>query len=99
MEGNAAVLTTSNAVSVKKVIDSYSDFAFFLESPAAEYKVGKNCGLTTVGGLLNTNGHGIALPQGNRRNMRYLGGGATFIKCTVILHHLLSGFFILITYI
>ena len=55
------------------MIDSDADFAFFLESPAAEYEVRKNSGLTTVGGLLNTNGHGIALPQGKRQKMRQAG--------------------------
>ena len=99
MEGNDDVLTTSNAESVKKVSDSDADFAFFLESPAAEYKVRKNSGLTTVGGLLNTNEHGIALPQGKRQKMRYLGSGATSIRGIILLHNLLHGFFIPITFI
>jgi len=65
LEGNAGVLTTSNSEGIQKVIDGGGDFAYFLESPSAEYEVSKNCGLITVGGLLNTNGYGIALPQGS----------------------------------
>jgi hypothetical protein len=91
MEGNADVLTTSNSEGIKKVIDSDGDFAYFLESPSAEYQVSKNCGITTVGGLLNTNGYGIALPQGKRSN---LVGEATSMSGTVLLNHLLYDIFI-----
>merc|ERR1711892_1492804 len=38
---------------------------FFKKSPSAEYAVGSNCQLTTVGGLLDSKGYGIALPQGS----------------------------------
>ena len=79
MEGNADVLTTSNSEGIQKVIDSDGDFAYFLESPSAEYQVSKNCGITTVGGLLNTNGYGIALPQG-KRHLHY----AIFIHNIII---------------
>merc|ERR1712128_6197 len=56
---------TNNNEGVQRVLESDGDYAFFMESPSAEYAVGSNCQLTTVGGLLDSKGYGIALPQGS----------------------------------
>merc|ERR1719339_104206 len=41
---NGGVLTNSNAEGIQEVIDGGGDYAYFLESPSAEYEVSKNCG-------------------------------------------------------
>ena len=52
-------LLASNKEGIEKVISSAGKFAFFLESAGAEYATAQNCGLTTVGGKINTRNYGI----------------------------------------
>ena len=52
-------LLTTNKEGIEKVISSAGKFAFFLESAGAEYATAQNCGLTTVGGKINTRNYGI----------------------------------------
>ena len=52
-------LLATNKEGIEKVISSAGKFAFFLESAGAEYATAQNCGLTTVGGKINTRNYGI----------------------------------------
>jgi len=52
-------LLATNKEGIEKVITSAGKFAFFLESAGAEYATAQNCGLTTVGGKINTRNYGI----------------------------------------
>ncbi|KAB7500149.1 Glutamate receptor ionotropic, kainate 2 [Armadillidium nasatum] len=40
------------------------DYAFLMESTMLDYNVQRNCNLTQIGGLLNSNSYGIATPIG-----------------------------------
>jgi len=66
MESFDDVYPQSNAEGIKKVLDGDGDYAFFMESSSAEYAITKNCQLTQVGGLINSNMYSIALPQGSK---------------------------------
>jgi len=63
MLSDPAGLPDSNSAGVARVKEG--DYAYFLESPSAEYHVSHNCDLTTVGGNLDSKGYGIVLPQGS----------------------------------
>ena len=52
-------LLATNKEGIEKVISSAGKFAFFLESAGAEYATAQNCGLTTVGGNINTRNYGV----------------------------------------
>ena len=54
------------------MLNSDGDYVYFLESTAAYYYVSNNCQLTTVGGLLDSKGYGIALPQGDKQQVRVM---------------------------
>ncbi|KAL7636661.1 UNVERIFIED_CONTAM: hypothetical protein RMT77_012408 [Armadillidium vulgare] len=41
------------------------DYAFLMESTMLDYNVQRNCNLTQIGGLLNSNSYGIATPIGS----------------------------------
>ena len=62
MLSDPAGLPVSNAAGVARV--RAGGYAYFLESSSAEYHTSTDCGLVTVGGLLDSKGHGIVLPQG-----------------------------------
>jgi len=64
MQQNPAALVKSNSEGVERVRQGRAgeDYAFFMESPAAEYVAQQKCDLTQVGGLLNQRGYGIGLP-------------------------------------
>ena len=47
-------LVSHNREGIEKVLSGGGKFAFFLESAGADYATAQNCGLTTVGGNLNT---------------------------------------------
>jgi len=63
MLSDPAGLPVSNAAGVSRV--RAGGYAFFLESSSAEFHTSTDCGLVTVGGLLDSKGHGIVLPQGS----------------------------------
>ena len=63
MLSDPAGLPDSNSAGMARVMEG--DYAYFLESPSAEYHVSHHCDLTTVGGNLDSKGYGIVLPQGN----------------------------------
>jgi len=50
---------THNRDGIERVLSGGGKFAFFLESAGAEYATAQNCGLTTVGGNINTRNYGI----------------------------------------
>jgi len=52
-------LLSSNREGIERVVSAGGKFAFFLESAGAEYAIAQNCGLTTVGGKINTRNYGI----------------------------------------
>merc|ERR1719347_1025064 len=63
MLSDPAGLPDSNAKGVARVKEG--GYAYFLESPSAEFHASKSCDLTTVGGKLDSKGYGIVLPQGS----------------------------------
>merc|ERR1712098_885203 len=63
MLSDPAGLPDSNAEGVDRVKEG--GYAYFLESPSAEFHASKSCDLTTVGGKLDSKGYGIVLPQGS----------------------------------
>jgi len=56
------VFTSSNVEGVDRVIKGKGSYAFLMESTSIEYVIERNCGLTQVGGLLDSKGYGIAMP-------------------------------------
>ena len=48
-----------NREGIEKVLSGAGKFAFFMESAGAEYAMAQNCGLSTVGGNINTRNYGI----------------------------------------
>merc|ERR1711892_983418 len=66
METFDNVYTKSNAEGVQKVLDGNGEYAYFMESPSAEYATTKNCQLIQVGGLIDSKMYSIALPQGSK---------------------------------
>ncbi|KAK4306094.1 hypothetical protein Pmani_022071 [Petrolisthes manimaculis] len=48
---------------VKRVLEG--NYAFLMESTMLDYTIQRNCNLTQVGGLLNSNSYGIATPIGS----------------------------------
>lgn len=58
-----SVFTTSNIDGVDRVIKAKGTYAFLMESTSIEYVIERNCELTQVGGLLDSKGYGIAMPQ------------------------------------
>ncbi|CAL4124820.1 unnamed protein product, partial [Meganyctiphanes norvegica] len=48
---------------VKKVLEG--NYAFLMESTMLDYTIQRNCNLTQIGGLLNSNSYGIATPIGS----------------------------------
>ena len=52
------------------MLNSDGDYVYFWDSTAAYYYVSNNCQLTSVGGLLDRKGYGIAIPQGEKQQVR-----------------------------
>merc|ERR1712110_1187060 len=52
-------LVSHNGDGIEKVLTAGGKFAFFMESAGADYATAQNCGLTTVGGNINTRNYGI----------------------------------------
>merc|ERR1711990_315819 len=48
-----------NREGIEKVLSGEGKFAYFMESAGAEYAMAQNCGLSTVGGNINTRNYGI----------------------------------------
>ena len=59
-------LVTSNREGIERVVSAGGKFAFFMESAGAEYAIAQNCGLTTVGGKINTRNYGIVTKRDSR---------------------------------
>jgi ionotropic kainate glutamate receptor 2 len=57
-----SVFTASNSEGVERVVKGKGSYAFLMESTSIEYVIERNCGLTQIGGLLDSKGYGIALP-------------------------------------
>lgn len=57
-----SVFTNNNGEGVERVAKGNRMYAFLMESTSIEYEVNRNCNLTQVGGLLDSKGHGIAMP-------------------------------------
>lgn len=49
---------------VKRVREGHGNYAFLVDYSTIEYVTERQCDLTQVGGLLNTQGFAFALPQG-----------------------------------
>jgi len=52
-------MVSHNREGIEKVLSGGGKFAFFMESAGADYATAQNCGLTTVGGNINTRNYGI----------------------------------------
>lgn len=52
-------LVSHNREGIERVLSGGGKFAFFMESAGADYATAQNCGLTTVGGNINTRNYGI----------------------------------------
>lgn len=61
-DAKPSVFTESNDEGVERVRTGKRGFAFLMESTSIEYTIQKYCGLTQVGGLLDSKGYGIAMP-------------------------------------
>lgn len=59
-----SVFTDSNEKGVERVMKSKHKYAFFMESSSIEYQINTQCGLTQIGGLLDSKFYGIAVPMG-----------------------------------
>lgn len=57
-----SVFAKNNDEGVERVAKGNRMFAFLMESTSIEYIVERNCNLTQIGGLLDSKGHGIAMP-------------------------------------
>lgn len=70
-----SVFTKSNDEGVERVKNSKRMYAFLMESTPLEYVTDSNCGLTQIGGLLDTKGYGIAMPVSKCAMSRKSGRG------------------------
>lgn len=66
MKANDALLVDSNDEGEKRVLNGKNRYAFFMESPAIEYKLKRNCNLKKVGGELDSKDYGIAMPASKK---------------------------------
>ncbi len=68
MDGDKNNFVTSNKLGKERVLNSVKGkYAFLMESTSVEYIVERECGLTQIGGLLDSKGYGIALrPSKNK---------------------------------
>lgn len=62
MYRNPRVLVKSNQEGIDRV--KADDYAFILESTTNEYYTQRDCTLMRIGGLLDSKGYGIGLPDG-----------------------------------
>ncbi|KAJ0183279.1 hypothetical protein K1T71_001255 [Dendrolimus kikuchii] len=62
MKANDALLVGSNDEGEKRVLHGKNRYAFFMESPAIEYKLKRECNLKKVGGELDSKDYGVAMP-------------------------------------
>lgn len=54
-------MVSTNEEGVDRVMSDTEDYAFLMESTSITYEVQRKCGLTQVGGLLDSKGYGIAM--------------------------------------
>ena len=62
MDGDQSNFVESNDKGVERVQKEDGKYAFLMESTSVEYQIERKCGLTQIGGLLDSKGYGIALP-------------------------------------
>ena len=62
---------SSTRAGLERVINADGKFAFFMESASIEYATERNCGLTQIGGLLDSKGFGIALRKSKSSNGQF----------------------------
>lgn len=62
------ILPKNNVEGVAKVVGEAGKYAFFMESTVIEYQVERVCGITQVGGLLDSKGYGVGTKIGTYRN-------------------------------
>lgn len=67
MQANPQVMTSSNDEGVERVMNN--NYAYIMESTSIEYIVQRNCEVTSVGGLLDSKGYGIAMRKSKRRRV------------------------------
>ena len=58
----------SNGEGIDRVIKEEGKYAFLMESTTIEYITERKCGLTQIGGLLDSKGYGVALPPSKLPN-------------------------------
>ena len=66
MNAHPEYMVGQNSDGVLRVEEAKGGYAFLMESTSIEYVVERRCSLTQVGGMLDTKGYGIALPQSKR---------------------------------
>ena len=64
MESDPTVYTNSNQEGIERVEDEAGAYAYFIESPSAEYITNRVCDLRIVGGNLDSRLYGIVLQKG-----------------------------------
>jgi ionotropic glutamate receptor len=60
-----SVFTSTNSEGVERVKKARGSYAYLMESTSIEYTIERNCDLTQIGGMLDSKGYGIAMPQGS----------------------------------
>ncbi|KAL7026707.1 hypothetical protein ACKWTF_005134 [Chironomus riparius] len=60
-----SVFTATNFEGVERVKKGRGSYAYLMESTSIEYTIERNCDLTQIGGMLDSKGYGIAMPQGS----------------------------------
>lgn len=66
---HAKVTVPSSTDGIKKVLNE--DYAFLMESTTSEYNIMRNCNLTSIGGLLDSKGYGLGVPQSRIISVRF----------------------------
>lgn len=59
-----SVFTKDNNEGKDRVLKGKGLYAFLMESSSLEYITARECGLTQIGGLLDSKAYGIAMPRG-----------------------------------
>jgi len=65
MESDPTVYTNSNAEGIERVREEAGSYAYFIESPMAEYMTSRTCDLTMLGRNLDSKYYGIVLRKGS----------------------------------
>jgi len=65
MESDPTVYTNSNTEGIERVREEAGSYAYFIESPMAEYMTSRTCDLTMLGRNLDSKYYGIVLRKGS----------------------------------